>query len=302
VSAEEVEKSNASVAAAPSIRKLARDLGIDLTRIRGSAPGGRITTEDVRNYIQRFATARVATEISRWRKPPAESVDFSKRGSVTKKPLSPCRQVIGRRMTKTGTRFRTSRSSTTPTSPACSRCAKNMSALREKIARPDGDVVRSESGGGHAEETMPFFNSSLDEVANEICFQEYVHIGIAVDTESGLIVPHSRRGQKKICADFQRTRRTRQKRSDRKVSGEELKGVRSRFPIRAESAGAHFSPIVNKPEVAILGLGKGALKAVVRDGKIEAERCADWFVIRPRVIDGGNAARFTVDLIRRLRL
>jgi pyruvate dehydrogenase E2 component (dihydrolipoamide acetyltransferase) len=146
----------------------------------------------------------------------------------------------------------------------------------------------------------PIFNSSLDEVANEIVFKDYVHIGIAVDTEAGLIVPVIRDVDKKDLVQISKELEELAKKArDRKVSGEELKGGSFTISNQGGIGGAHFTPIVNKPEVAILGLGKGALKAVVRDGKIEPRTMLPiGLSYDHRVIDGGNAARFTVDLIK----
>jgi pyruvate dehydrogenase E2 component (dihydrolipoamide acetyltransferase) len=299
-SGESLEKSNASVAAAPSIRKLARDLGIDLTHIRGSALGGRITTEDVRSYIQRLQRLASQPKSGAGGKPPAESVDFSKWGSVTKKPLTPLRQVIGRRMTENWN-----------TIPHVTQFddadITGLLALRKKY------VEAYEKQGARLTVTSfvlkavadtlkkhPVFNSSLDEVANEIVFKDYVHIGIAVDTEAGLIVPVIRDVDKKDLVQISKELEELAKKArDRKVSGEELKGGSFTISNQGGIGGAHFTPIVNKPEVAILGLGKGALKAVVRDGKIEPRTMLPiGLSYDHRVIDGGNAARFTVDLIK----
>jgi pyruvate dehydrogenase E2 component (dihydrolipoamide acetyltransferase) len=298
-SAEEVEKSNASVAAAPSIRKLARDLGIDLTRIRGSALGGRITTEDVRNYIQRLQRLASQPKSAAGGKPPAESVDFSKWGSVTKKPLSPLRQVIGRRMTENwNTIPHVTQFDGADITGLLALRKKYVEAYEKKSARltVTSFVLKAVAD---TLKKHPIFNSSLDEVANEIVFKEYVHIGIAVDTEAGLIVPVIRDVDKKDLAQISKELEELAKKArDRKVSGEELKGGSFTISNQGGIGGAHFTPIVNKPEVAILGLGKGALKAVVRDGKIEPRTLLPiGLSYDHRVIDGGNAARFTVDLI-----
>jgi len=109
--------------------------------------------------------------------------------------------------------------------------------------------------------------------ANEIVFKEYVNIGMAVDTEAGLIVPVIRRRGKKDLAQISRVGTNSPKKArDRKVSGEELKGGSFTISIRAASR-AHFTPIVKKPRLRFSDLGKGALKAVVRDGRLKRERC-----------------------------
>ena len=108
----------------------------------------------------------------------------------------------------------------------------------------------------------PIFNSSLDEVANEIVIKEYFHIGIAVDTEQGLIVPVIRDVDKKSMLELvKELEQLAQKARDRKVTAEELKGGTFTISNQGAIGGAHFTPIVNKPQVAILGLGRGAHEA-----------------------------------------
>jgi len=130
--------------------------------------------------------------------------------------------------------------------------------------------------------------------------KEYYHIGVAVDTEAGLIVPVIRDVDKKSLVELsQELEALAKKARDRKVSAEELKGGTFTISNQGGIGGAHFTPIVNKPEVAILGLGRGALKAVVRGDKIEARLMMPLGLSYDhRVIDGGAAARFIVDLVQ----
>ena len=145
----------------------------------------------------------------------------------------------------------------------------------------------------------PIFNSSIDEVANEIVIKEYYHLGIAVDTEQGLMVPVLRDVDKKSVLDLAKElEQLAQKTRNRTVSGEEMKGGTFTISNQGAIGGAHFTPIVNKPEVAILGLGRGAMKAVVREEKIVARMMTPLALSYDhRVIDGANAARFMVDLL-----
>jgi pyruvate dehydrogenase E2 component (dihydrolipoamide acetyltransferase) len=144
------------------------------------------------------------------------------------------------------------------------------------------------------------FNSSLDEAAGEIVIKEYIHLGIAVDTSEGLMVPVIRDVDKKSLLELAKElEQLAAKARDRKISADEMKGGTFTISNQGAIGGGHFTPIVNLPEVAILGLGRGALKPVVRDGKIVAR------VLTPialsydhRVVDGGSAARFTVDLVK----
>jgi pyruvate dehydrogenase E2 component (dihydrolipoamide acetyltransferase) len=294
--------SGAPPAAAPSIRKIARDLGIDLSRVRGSARGGRIVLEDVRAYIQRLQ--RLASQpvgpAPAAAKPAPEPIDFSKWGPVSPKPLSPLRQVIARRLSETWNAV-----------PRVTQFDEaditGLNALRKKYA------PAYEQRGVHLTLTTfalkavtdtlkrhPVFNSSLDEVAQAIVFKDYFHVGIAVDTEAGLIVPVIRDVDKKSMLDLSRELDDLAKKArDRKVAAEELKGATFTISNQGGIGGGHFTPIVNKPEVAILGLGRGAMKAVVRAEKIEPRLMLPLALSYDhRVIDGGAAARFIVDLVK----
>ncbi len=143
------------------------------------------------------------------------------------------------------------------------------------------------------------FNSSLDEVADEIVLKEYFHIGVAVDTDAGLIVPVIRDVDKKSLLQISRDLDDIAKKArERKISVEELKGGSFTISNQGGIGGGHFTPIINKPEVAILGLGRSTNKPVVRGEKIESRLMIPLALSYDhRVIDGGLAARFIVDLI-----
>ena len=292
-------------AAAPSIRKLARDLGIDLTRVRGSARGGRIMLEDVRAYIQRLqrlataprAAAPAGAPASR---PVPEQIDFSKWGPISKAPLSPLREVIVRRMAESWT--------TTPRVTQFDEAdVTALMALRKEYA------AAYEQKGARLTLTSfalkvvvaalkkhPIFNASLDEVAQEIVFKQYYHISIAVETEAGLIVPVVREADKKNLFELSlELEGLAGKARQRKVSAEDLKGGTFTISNQGGIGSGPFTPIVNKPQVAILGLGRGVMKAVVRDNIIEPRLMLPLGLSYDhRVIDGAAAARFTVDLVQ----
>jgi pyruvate dehydrogenase E2 component (dihydrolipoamide acetyltransferase) len=296
--------------ASPSIRKMARELGINLAKIRGSESGGRIVLSDVRGYIQRLTAAAAAAKArpaeaaaAAPAKPAAVSIDFSQWGPVLKKSITPLRQVIARRMLENWN-----------TIPHVTQFDDidftKLNELRKKYAA-DYEAKGSKltltplilKGLVEALKKHPIFNSSLDEAANEIILKEYFHIGIAVDTEQGLIVPVLRDVDKKSVLEIAKElEQLAAKARERKVTGDELKGGTFTISNQGAIGGAHFTPIVNKPEVAILGLGRGALKPVVREGKVEIRLLTPiGLSYDHRVIDGGTAARFTVDLIAALQ-
>jgi pyruvate dehydrogenase E2 component (dihydrolipoamide acetyltransferase) len=294
---------NENPVASPSVRKAAREFGIDLRKIAGSESGGRIVGEDVRNYIQRLvrAAARPAAagEAASAKAAPV-SVDFSQWGSILKKPVTPLRKVIARRMSESwNTVARVTQFDDIDFT--------KLGELRKKFA---ADYEKK----GVKLTLTPFvlkavaqtlkqhliFNSSLDEVANEIVLKEYIHLGIAVDTEQGLMVPVIRDVDKKSMLDLAKElEQLAAKARDRKISADEMKGGTFTISNQGAIGGGHFTPIINLPEVAILGLGRGAMKPVVRDGKIEARLLTPVALSYDhRVIDGGSAARFTVDLVK----
>ena len=300
----EEEISDAAVAASPSVRKLARELGINLGKIRGSEAGGRIVLGDVRAYIQRLmkAAARpapVAGAAAAPAKPVAPSIDFSQWGPVTKSPVTPLRKVIARRMSESWnavarvtqfddidfTRLGELRKQFAPAYEA-----KGVKlTLTPFVLKAVAETLKKH----------PIFNSSLDEAANEIVLKSYIHLGIAVDTDQGLMVPVIRNVDQKSLLELAKELESLAARSrDRKITADEMKGGTFTISNQGAIGGGHFTPIVNLPEVAILGLGRGALKPVVREGKVEVRLMTPMALSYDhRVIDGGSAARFTVDLL-----
>jgi pyruvate dehydrogenase E2 component (dihydrolipoamide acetyltransferase) len=298
------EISNAAVAASPSIRKMARELGINLAKVRGSESGGRIVIGDVRAYIQRLVKAAAkpapAAVGAVPAKPAPVQIDFSQWGPVVKKSVTPLRKVIARRMAE-------SWNTVARVTQFDDLDFTKLGELRKKFAadyeKKGVKLTLTPLILKAVAETLkkhPIFNSSLDEVANEIVLKEYIHLGIAVDTDQGLMVPVIRDVDKKSILELAKElEQLAVKARDRKITADEMKGGTFTISNQGAIGGAHFTPIINLPEVAILGLGRGALKPVVREGKIEARMMTPMALSYDhRVIDGGSAARFTVDLLK----
>ena len=293
--------------AAPSVRKMARELGIDLRKIRGSESGGRIVLADVRNYIQRLIAAAAKGKSSGGgataTKPVAESIDFSKWGPVSKKPLSPLRQVIARRMGESWNAVPRVTQFDEADFTRLNELRKKFGAKYEKKGVKLTLTPLVLKAVAETLKKHPLFNSSLDEARTKSSSRNYYHVGIAVDTEQGLIVPVIRDVDKKSILDLAKElEQLAAKARDRKISAEELKGGTFTISNQGAIGGAHFTPIVNTPEVAILGLGRGAMKPVVRDGKVDIRMMTPLGLSYDhRVIDGGEAARFMVDLVAALQ-
>jgi pyruvate dehydrogenase E2 component (dihydrolipoamide acetyltransferase) len=287
-------------AASPSIRRIARELGINLRKIRGSENGGRIVMADVRAYIQRIIKVAAAKAGSVPAKTAPPLVDFSKWGPIAKRPMSPLRKVIAERMGQSWSNVpRVTQFEEIDITTLDAMRKKYAEAFDKKGARLTLTVfvlkIVAETLKKH-----PGFNASIDEAAGEIIFKEYFHIGMAVDTEQGLIVPVLRDVDKKDLLTLAKELadlaiRTR----DRKVSMDELQGGTFTISNQGGIGGGLFTPVVNLPEVAILGLGRGSLKPVVRDGKVEPRLLLPAALSYDhRAIDGGSAARFVVDLAK----
>ena len=298
---EDAEIVNENPTAPPSVRRVARELAIDLHKVRGDEEG-RVGWEELRNYIvrlERLATAKKAAKAGGPGVAPAESVDFSAWGSIYKRPVTPLRKVIAQRMTE-------SRLAIPEVTQFDEVDVTALNELRKKFA-PEYEKQGAKltittfvlKAVAATLKKHPNFNSSLDELANEIVFKEYVHLGLAVDTEAGLLVPVIRDVDKKDLLQLSKdVAELAAKARDRKLGMEDMRGGTFTISNQGAIGGAHFTPIINRPEVAILGLGRSVLKPVVRDGKIEARLMMPITVAYDhRVIDGGAAARFTVDLV-----
>lgn len=291
--------------AAPSIRKLARSLGIDLRQVRGSERGGRIVMTDVKNYIASLQNrVRPGTGDQSLPAPSvsAERIDFSKWGPVERKKLSQIRSAISRKMVESWTQVPHVTQFDEADITDLQRKRKIHLPFYKKrnahltltpfILKALVDLLRK----------YPVFNASLDSSTNELVYKSYYHFGIAVDTEYGLLVPVLRDVDKKSLLELsvelvdlaERAR-------NRKIPLEEMQGGTFTISNQGGIGGGHFTPIINTPEVAILGIGRGGLKPVSRSSRTEKRMILPLALSYDhRVIDGADAARFITGLIDRL--
>lgn len=283
--------------ASPAVRKLAKDLGIDLNRIKGSQRGGRIVVDDLRNYIQQLQRDKVPAVGPAQRT--FELPDFSKWGPVTRKPLSNLRKTIGRKMAESWATVPHVTQFDEADITRLMEFRKKYSAAFEK----KGDkltltalILRVTAA---ALKKYPILNSSLDETAGEIIIKEYYHLGVAVDTEAGLIVPVLRNVDKKNLAQIslelaQLAEKTRQ----RKISVEELQGGTFNVSNLGSIGGTFFTPIVTRPQVAVLGVGRGVAKPLLDGERVRAATVLPLALSYDhRVIDGADGARFIREIV-----
>lgn len=299
-------KSGAPPPASPSIRKTARELGIDLTRIRGSETGGRIVLGDVRAYIQRLqqsAATAAAPAPERAAAAPgtaaSETIDFAKWGPVRREKMSPLRRTVSRRMVESWTAIpKINQFADADITSLLTLRKKHAADFEKKGARLTLTAILLLLLG-RVLKKHPRANSSLDEANLEIIYKDYFHIGVAVDTEGGLIVPILRDVDKKSLLQLAEelhalTEKTRQ----RKVSIEELQGGTFTISNQGSIGGSHFTPIIYAPQVAILGVGQGQAKPVAVDGKIAIRTILPLCLAYDhRVLDGADAVRFIKDVI-----
>ena len=286
--------------APPSVRKISQELGIDLTRVRGTEAGGRIRMADVRAYIQQLQELQ-QRELSSHSAPavPREIIDFSKWGPVRREKLTPLRRTVSRRMLESWTTIaKINQFDEADITAILAFREKHASAYEKSGARLTLTsfilLVLARALKKH-----PMANSSLDETAGELILKDYCHIGIAVDTDAGLIVPVLRDADKKNLLQLPRelqdlTHKTR----ERKIGLEELQGGTFTISNQGSIGGSHFTPIIYAPQVAILGVGQGQNKPVVIGGKIAVRNMLPLCLAYDhRVLDGANAVRFLKDVI-----
>jgi pyruvate dehydrogenase E2 component (dihydrolipoamide acetyltransferase) len=297
--------------AAPSIRKMARDLGIDLTRVRGSESGGRIVLEDLRAYIQllqeiafqRGLPSAAPTQPSLApASPPRETIDFSKWGAVRREKMSALRRTVSQRMAQSWAIPKINQFDDADITELLALRKKYAPAYEKKHAHltltPFVLNVVAKALRKH-----PRVNTSLDETANEIILKDYCHIAVAVDTEAGLIVPVLRDADKKTLFDLARElNELTEKARQRKVTIEDLQGGTFTISNQGSIGGGYFTPIIYAPQVAILGIGQGGPRPTVNDGKIVVRTVMPLCLAYDhRVLDGGDAVRFLKEVVAGLQ-
>lgn len=276
------------IPAAPSTRRLARELGVDLTQIAGSGPGGRISQDDVKAAVRGQQTGGIAPTA------PVELPDFSRWGNIERQPLSKVRQIIAKNMSQAWqqvahvTQF--DRADVTDLEAFRQRNKEKAEALGAKLT----PTVLALKAIITALKTFPQFNASLDAGTNEIILKHYYNLGIAVDTERGLLVPVIKDVDRKDILELALELGDISNRArSSKIGLDELQGGTFTVTNLGSLGVGEFTPIVNHPEVAILGFGRAREEATVREGRIEPRLIMPLALSYDhRVIDGADGARF----------
>ena len=278
---------NRTIHAGPATRRYAREYSVDLAQVPGSGPSGRVTQDDVKNYLRVLTTGGGTG--GGVKIPPMPS--FETWGPVTSKPFESIRKRTAEHM---------------------SLCWSLIPHVTQNDVADVSDIEafrKQQEGKGAGKLTvtafvlkacaiilkqMPQFNASLDTQKGELIYKNYYHLGIAVDTERGLVVPKLRDVDKKSVYDIGKEMTDiAEKARQRKLTADDMQGGTFTISNLGGIGGTGFSPIVNWPEVAILGLSRSRMQPVWKDGQFVPRLHLPFSLSYDhRVIDGADAARF----------
>ena len=307
-------ENDAYVHATPLIRRLAREFGVNLAKVKGTGRKGRILREDVQAYvkeaIKRAEAAPAATGGGIPGMLPWPKVDFSKFGEIEEVELGRIQKISGANLSRNWVMIPhvTHFDKTDITELEAFRKQQNEEAAKRKLDVKITPVVFIMKAVAAALEQMPRFNSSLSEDGQRLTLKKYINIGVAVDTPNGLVVPVFKDVNKKGIIELSRELMTISKKArDGKLTAGEMQGGCFTISSIGGLGTTHFAPIVNAPEVAILGVSKSAMEPVW-NGKEFVPRLMLPISLSfdHRVIDGADGARFitiinnTLSDIRRL--
>ena len=280
--------------AAPSVRRMARELGVDITRVAGTGAGGRITTDDLQAYVRGALAGEGAAAPSGSGAPAQALPDFTKWGEVERKPMSNIRRKTAEHLGHAWNAI-----------PHVTQHDKADITALEALRKQYGP--QAEKAGGKLTMTaialkivagalkrFPQFNASIDQARSEIVYKKSIHVGVAVDTERGLLVPVvrdvDRKGIFELATELAKAS---EKARAGKLSLDEMQGGGFTITNLGGIGGTSFTPIVNWPEVAILGISRGTHEPVWNGSSFDPRLMLPLSLSYDhRVIDGADAARF----------
>ena len=277
------------VPAAPSTRRLAREIGVDIAQVQGTGPGGRISIDDVKAHSKKLHAARAAAPAAA-----APLPDFGQWGVVERQAMTKVREITAERLAQSWA-----------TIPQVTQFDKADITSLEKWRAEYG--AKAEAAGGKLTPTailikvlgialkvFPQFNASIDMAHREVVYKRYFHIGIAVDTPHGLLVPVVRDvDQKNIVELAVELSELAQKTRERKIGPADMQGGCMTISNVGTMGGTSFTPIVNPPEVAILGVARSHVEPTYIDGQLQPRTFLPLSLSYDhRLIDGADGARF----------
>jgi len=285
------------------VRRFARELGVDLGRVKGSGLKGRITPEDVKNWVkQTLSSGAPAGAGAGAGLPKIPEIDFSKFGAIEVKPLGRIQKISGPRLQASWLNvphvWQMDEADITELEEVRGKLKDKASKEGIKLT-PLAFILRACVKALHE---FPVVNSSLDGSGQNLVWKKYVHLGFAADTPNGLVVPVIRDADRKDVYEIARDLATLSaKARDGKLSAAEMQGACFTVSSLGGIGGTSFTPIINSPEVAILGVARSSMKPVYKDGQFVPRLILPFtFAYDHRVIDGAGGARFTTFLANAL--
>ncbi len=287
------------VYAGPAVRKLARKLGVDLSRVKSSGPRGRLAKEDLHNYVKQLVSS---PDSMGGAIPKVPEVDFSQFGEIVTEPMSKLHKITAANMHRSWlnvphvTQFD---DADITELEAFRQTLKDEMAERGIKITPVSFLMKAVAA---ALETHRAFNASLSSDGESIIYKQYVHIGMAVDTPAGLMVPVLRDVNKKgIWQLSEEIRELADKAKHRKLKPNEMQGGCFTVSSLGGIGGTGFTPIVNTPEVGILGVSKLAVKPVFQNGEFVPRKMLPLSLSYDhRAVNGGDAGRFMTEIAANL--
>jgi len=291
-------ENNTAVHAGPAVRRIAREFGVDLTRIIGSGEKNRIIKEDV----QAFVKSALAQPAGGFSVAQAPAIDFSQFGEIEAKPLHRIKKLTGTNLHRSWI----SVPHVTQFGQADISDLEDFRAQQKTAAEKQGvkltPLVFIMKAVVAALRAYPTFNASLDPAGEQLILKKYFHIGVAVDTPNGLVVPVIRDvDQKSLVALAKELAHISTKAREKGLSMTEMQGGCFTISSLGGIGGTAFTPIVNAPEVAILGVSKASMQPVYQDNGFMPRLMLPLSLSYDhRVVDGAEGARFMVYLSDRL--
>ena len=293
----ELESDKKPAPAAPSVRRIAREAGVDISKVPGSGIEGRISAQDVREFVAaQGGAAAPDAPAPALMSVPVQLPDLARWGGIERRPMSGIRRATSVNLSRSWTSI-----------PHVTQCEKadisELDTLRRKF------TPKAEAAGGKltvtaillkviasALKVFPQFNASVDTATEEIIYKNYVHVGVAVDTENGLLVPVIRDADKKNIIELSvELGEVAERARSRKLAPDDMQGGCITITNLGGFGGTYFTPIVNWPEVAILGVSRARMEPVW----VKAEEKFEPRLMLPlmvsydhRVIDGADGVKF----------
>lgn len=286
--------------ASPAIRRFARELGVDVSQVPGSADKGRVTKDDVQNYVKAVVSAPRGATGGGLQVLATPVVDFAKFGEVDIKPLSRIKKISGANLHRNWVTIPHVTQFDEADITEMEAFRKDLGVEYAKQNIKITPLVFLLKAVVKALQQYPDFNASLDASGENLVYKNYFHIGVAVDTPDGLMVPVLRDVDKKGLVQLAKELgEISAKAREKKITAADMQGGCFSISSLGGIGGTAFTPIINAPEVAILGVSRSNMKPIYRDGEFVPRLMLPLSLSYDhRVIDGALAARFTAYLAK----